>query len=96
MIHHLILSPDAYGHIRSATRWYVLKEINLPGRFLAELDEILDSIAENPYRFRRVRGSVRRALMKRFPYSVYFVLAVDTVYVAGILHQRQLSPWNRP
>lgn len=48
MIYHLILSPDAKGHIRSAIQWYVRKDVNLPERFSADLNEILDRIAENP------------------------------------------------
>ena len=96
MIYHLILSPDAIGQIRSAVRWYVRKDINLPRRFSAELNETLDRIAENPKQYPLVDDLIRRAVMKRFPYSVYFTFSAGTVYVLRILHQRQLNSPSRP
>ena len=96
MIYQPILSPDANGHVRAATRWYARKDRSLSWRFRAELDETLDRIAENPYQFPRVEGLVRQALMKRFPYAVYFELSAGIVHIVAVAHQRQLSPWNRP
>jgi plasmid stabilization system protein ParE len=96
MIYHLILSPDAEDGFRSALLWYFQNDTNLPFRFETEFKFVLRRIAQNPNQFQGVSNLLRRALMKRFPYSIYFTVDGATIYVASVLRQRQLSPLNRP
>jgi len=69
MIYHLILSPDAEDGLRSALLWYFQNDTNLPFRFETEFNVVLRRIAQNPNQFQCVSRSLRRALMKRFPYQ---------------------------
>jgi plasmid stabilization system protein ParE len=96
MIHHVILSPDAEKGISSALRWYLQKDLSLPSGFTAELEVTLNRIARHPRQFPPVPGRLRRALMTRFPYSIYFTLSQRTIVVVAVLHQRQLNPWRKP
>jgi toxin ParE1/3/4 len=96
MIHRLILSPDAKADFRSAFHWYADKDKNLSLRFRTDFKATLKLIAQYPSSFPRLRGLVRRAVMKRFPYSVYFTFSGGTVYVLRILHQRQLNLLSKP
>lgn len=96
MIYRFVLSPDAEEHIRSATRWYANEDINLPLRFRSELKQTLARIAQNPHQFPVVRGVVKRALMNRFKYAVYFRICESTINVVAVLHQHRLSSWSRP
>jgi plasmid stabilization system protein ParE len=89
MIHHVILSPDAEDGISSALRWYFQKDISLPSGFTTELEAILNRIARHPQQFPPVAGRLRRALMTRFPYSIYFTRSQRTIIVIAVLHQRQ-------
>ena len=89
MFYRVVLSPDAKADLRSAIRWYVNIDMDLSFRFAAALDAILNRIAQHPNQFPLVRGPLRRAVMKRFPYSVYFKVKARTVYVASIDHQRR-------
>jgi len=36
-----------------------------------------------------MRGTTRRALLKRFPYSIYFYLKDGKASVIGVVHQRR-------
>jgi len=92
MIRRLILSPDARAHLTSAVRWYQDKEANLAFRFRAEAKITLRRIAQNPYQFPVIHLEIRRALMTRFPYSVYFSLNQDNIFVIAVGHQRRLLP----
>jgi plasmid stabilization system protein ParE len=95
MSRRIILSPDAQADIRSAVRWYQHKETNLSFRFKAELRTSLRRIARYPFEFPRVNDLVRRALMKRFPYLIYFTLNQDRVFVVAILHQHRQQTLRR-
>jgi|SRR5882724_6218524 len=52
----------------------------------AELDLRLDAYANIPNGFAVIHRSVRRALLHRFPFAVFYVLGRDGVVVLGILH----------
>jgi plasmid stabilization system protein ParE len=91
MSHRVILSPDAKVDIRSTVRWYKQTELNLAFRFTLERRATRRRIARSPIVFPLVKDAVRRALMKRFPYAIYFALNKDAVFVIAVLHQRRVN-----
>lgn len=95
MRRRLILSPDAEEAIQSAFRWYGHTHEDLAFRFKAESTVTLQRIVRNPYQFPVISDRVRRALMNRFPYAIYFTLKLGTVFVLTVLHQRRFNPWHR-
>ena len=46
MDRRIILSPDAEAHVKSASRWYELKELNLSSRFGKEISKPLRRIVQ--------------------------------------------------
>jgi plasmid stabilization system protein ParE len=55
--------------------------------FLAELDTLIETIAADPLRFEQVRSGVRRCLMDRFPYGIYYRMPDDeTVRIIIVRH----------
>ena len=96
MNHRVILSPDAEEDIESAIRWYVNIDVHLGSRFSAETDAALARVARTPYQYRVIDNPVRRALMNRFPYAIYFTLRPAEIFVISVPHQRRLSRWNTP
>lgn len=70
----------------------VAYEAEVPGlgsRFDVELDRVMTRIGENPLQFPLIEVDVRRALVKVFPFSVFFVVLDDHVRVFAVLHQHQ-------
>ncbi|MBI4564170.1 MAG: type II toxin-antitoxin system RelE/ParE family toxin [Planctomycetes bacterium] len=55
------------------------------------MNRTLLSILENPNRYPRVPKSIRRALTRRFPYGVFYLVEKRTVVVLAVLHQA-MSP----
>lgn len=91
MTYHLILSPGVHADIRSAVRWYGREEIALSFRFIAATQATLRRIVQYPGAFQILRGTVRRALIRKFPYAIYFQIKGDRVVVSAILHQRRIE-----
>jgi len=55
---------------------------------------VLLRIEERPESFALWRGPVRRALLKRFPFSAAFVVDENHIYVLGLVHgKRNLPKW---
>ncbi len=75
--------------------WYEDQQAGLGAYFLAELDLVFQRIEENPLQFPRLEGDVRRALLHRFPYGVYFITESQEVKVLAVLHlHRQPDMWK--
>ena len=88
MKYRIIFSPGAKTDISSALRWYELKDPSLAFRFMLEMRAIKQRIASNPYMF-PAKGVIRQAVLKRFPYYVYFYLKYELVFVIAVVHQRR-------
>jgi len=86
---HSILSPDAEAELASASRWYQRIDPNLSFRFELETVATLRRIEKFPYQFPVIDGTTRRAVLKRFPYSIFFDLNDDESSVIAVIHQRR-------
>jgi plasmid stabilization system protein ParE len=57
--------------------------------FLASIDRSFEQLAERPLMYPVAYQSVRRALVRRFPYSIFFVVEDARVIVLGVHHHRR-------
>jgi plasmid stabilization system protein ParE len=66
----LIVRRAAQLDVRTIREWYEGNEVGLGERFLTELDDVLGRARMAPGQFPEIGRSLRRALLRRFPYSV--------------------------
>ena len=60
------------------------------------LDSTIQLIAAMPAAGRVVYRGLRRALVRRFPFAVYYVLEGEQIVVRGVLHMsRHPQVWQR-
>lgn len=86
----LVVRPLAEADIQEASDWYEEQERGLGGRFLDELGETLASVRRAPLQFPITWRTLHRALLRRFPYAVYFVQRAEgRVVILAVLHQRR-------
>lgn len=85
----VILSPDAKEDISSIIEWYHRADPNLASRFEQQTLTTLRRIGRFPYAFPIMKGTVRQALLKRFPYAIYYSLRSNKALITAVLHQRR-------
>jgi plasmid stabilization system protein ParE len=68
----LVLRPQAEAELLDARDWYEDQRPGLGGAFAAEVDRALAGILQAPLAGPRVQGEIRRVLVRRFPYAIYF------------------------
>jgi plasmid stabilization system protein ParE len=91
-----LVRPEAHADIEEAALWYEDQRPGLGELFTSELFELIDRIAESPLQFPVVGLSVRRGLLQRFPYAVFFLLVEGSAVVLAVLHQRRdPAVWKR-
>lgn len=92
----LSVNPQAEEEARKAAGWYENESQGLGTAFLELLEQTLTAIAENPLRFPLVYRDTRRALLKRFPYGVFFRVPSNGIRVLSIIHlSRDPGRWQR-
>ncbi len=82
--------PAIEHELRKIIGYYNLCSPGLGLEFLNEFERHVLKIASMPTQWRLVEDDIRRALMKRFPYVIYFrVLENDVLRVTVVKHQRR-------
>jgi plasmid stabilization system protein ParE len=84
----ILFRPEAEAETLETRDWYEDRRLGLGGEFREALDETIERIANNPMQFRLVRGDIRRAILNRFPYAVYFRVTDRDIVVLAV-HGRQ-------
>ena len=74
------------GRLAASKLWYDEQHEGLGARFVEEVDATFRRIEANPMAFGFVRGKLRRALVQRFPFGVFYVLTEPHIVVAAVLH----------
>lgn len=57
--------------------------------FFAELIALIESASRNPTKFHSVKGELRRANLRRFPYHFLFRCKDDVVRILVVRHNRR-------
>jgi len=81
----------AQRELAEAIEWYQSRNERVAADFVDEYDRAIHDILQRPQQFARAVGTpsprdIRQVLMRRFPYVVYFELAVDEVVVLAVSH----------
>jgi plasmid stabilization system protein ParE len=93
--YRIVFRPQAEEEARAAHRWYEEQQPGLGKRFADAMDETIQRIESNPWAFPLVHGEIRRAVVRRFPFSVYFrIYARDLVLLAVIHGRRHPRQWR--
>ena len=96
MTKRLLIRPEAQVDLEEAALWYEEQRPGLGEVFAGKIFDLIDQIAERPHQFPAVEPSVRRGLLRRFPYAVYFILDEEAVVIIAVLHQRRdPAVWQR-
>lgn len=91
----IVIRSAAQEDIALAATWYERQQFGLGGLLLDELDGLLTRLKINPLQFPIVESEVRRGLIRRFPYGVYFIIDTPHVEVIAVFHlHRKLFTWK--
>jgi len=92
MSRSLIVHPSAVADITIAADWYDERHPNLRDIFLAEINDALNKITQNPSQYQVVYRNFRRVLLNRFPYAVFYILSEREIVVTACIHGRRNLP----
>ena len=86
----LILTEKAQEDLDDAFQWYEDQEPGLGKEFIRCIDAKIAELNRHPLHHQVVQSDrIRRALINRFPFSIYFVNEEELITIFAILHQRR-------
>lgn len=96
MNRELSLTEDAERDILEAFSWYEERRSGLGEDFLTCVDASLQGIRRMPEMHAVVYRSFRRALIRRFPYAVFYEIDDQGITISGCFHTaRDPDKWRQ-
>jgi toxin ParE1/3/4 len=83
------LSSEAEADLEEAAQWYEQRSPGLGTNLIAQVRATLTRIGDNPDLYTEVYNGIRRAPLRRFPYSLFYRRLDDRVQVIAVFHDRR-------
>ena len=91
----VVLRSEARAEFDEAFDWYEQQRPGLGVDFAAHVQEALDRIADTPELHPKVFQDARCALVRRFPYSLFYQVEAHQVVVLAVFHgKRDPKTWR--
>jgi len=84
--YRLKFSGRAVREIGEAFSWYEEQRSGLGAEFELFFELQLKRLVENPLLYAEILPGVRRTLLPRFPYGVFYTLKNDLIHVLAVIH----------
>jgi len=81
--------PEAETELAEARLWYGLQRDGLDVELMQRIDETLQRISNAPRTFPRVHRRLRRAIVKQFPFAIFYEVTRDEILVFAVFHSRR-------
>jgi len=93
MTFELVVEPSAARDIAEADAHHA--QFGKADALIAAIDHVFEQLTNRPLMYPAVHEDIRRALLRRFPFSVFFIVEGSRVFVLAVHHQRR-DPASRP
>lgn len=88
----LIVRKEAEREIHRAYTWYEHQRPGLGEHFLSELEHGFARIQQHPKMYGAAYKAIRKAPLRTFQYSIYYLTDNRGLIVLRVLHHRQQQP----
>ncbi|HVS40460.1 MAG TPA: type II toxin-antitoxin system RelE/ParE family toxin [Gemmataceae bacterium] len=82
----ILFRPAAKAEFDEAADWYKGQRPGLGQAFADQVQQVLDRISVTPRLHAKVLGDVRKAVVRRFPYCVYYREEASCVRILSVFH----------
>lgn len=88
MSYHILILSEAEVDIDNAFIWYELNQIGLGKKFYESVDKSVYFIQNRPLCCTEMYKGVRRFVIKKFPYGIYYKVNVENreIQIIAVIH----------
>jgi plasmid stabilization system protein ParE len=92
----VVFRKQARLEFDEAGNWYEKERLGLGMEFLDEIQLLIQRIASTPEQFPMLYRDVRKAVVRRFPYCIYFRERDQRIVVLAVFHSaRNPAVWQQ-
>lgn len=89
MVERVIYTPEAEQDVADAYNWYEAREPGLGEEFLRCVAACVLGIQRHPYLYPVAVDEFRRALVRRFPFEIFYESAAEGLVIYSVFHCSQ-------
>jgi plasmid stabilization system protein ParE len=79
----------AERELNDAALYYERESPGLGVSFLDEIERHIEAIVKNPNAGKKMRGQVRRRILRKFPYGILYSIKADGIRILAIMNLRR-------
>lgn len=81
--------PEAEIELAEARLWYSLQREGLDVALMKRIDQTLSAIAARPHSCPIVYRNLRRAVVRQFPFAIFYESTESEILVFAVYHSRR-------
>lgn len=90
------LADGAKRDFADGLRWYRKRSDRAANHFVEEINDAITKILKDPARNRQIRPDIRTIRIKRYPYSLIYLIHPDAIIIVAVAHsKRRPGYWSR-
>ena len=82
--------PEADTDLAEARVWYGLQRAGLDVELMHRIDETIQRISRAPRRFPLIHRHLRRAIVRQFPFAVFYKVTTNEIVVFAVFHSKRI------
>jgi toxin ParE1/3/4 len=91
----VVFHPLAEQELIDAAAYYKEQELELSLEYLGEVENAVNFLIQYPEAGSKVRDSIRRTTLPKFPYSLIYRVLDDQIRILAVAHHRRRPEyWN--
>ncbi len=96
MIYRIKISEEAELDLDDAYQWYESQVNQLGSEFIRVVDQNLALIQKNPFAYQIIYSNVRRKILPRFPYGLFYIIQDNIIFIFACFHvNRDPKQWQK-
>ena len=89
MAFEIIIKPLARIDLDEAILWYENELGGLGNKFYQAFLTASETVSKYPEAFMEISPGIRRIIIKRFPYKLFYASSENKIFIIGIIHAKR-------
>jgi mRNA-degrading endonuclease RelE of RelBE toxin-antitoxin system len=95
MAFELVIKPIVFLDVEDAINYYEKQSKGLGKRFYDSFLTTLQNIQFHPHHYTIVYNSVRRCMVAKFPYKIFYTIQEEKIFIIGVTHAKRSNTYIR-
>ncbi len=78
-LYKIVITPTAEQDIQTGRNWYESQQSQLGVDFIDAIENTIQKVQSNPNVFSRIYKGIRKAIVKRFPFGIYYFVKTTSL-----------------